>query len=60
MQNNLVAVILSCQMAKPDLVNAVLGATVGSGVVGPVFDVLIEGLKFVCHCREECTALRKG
>jgi Leucine-rich repeat (LRR) protein len=59
MQNNLVAVILSCQMGKPDIVNAFLGAAVGSGVVGPILDKLIEGLKFVCHCREECTALRE-
>jgi Leucine-rich repeat (LRR) protein len=58
-QNNLVAVILSCQMGKADIINAFLGATVGSGVVGPILDKLIEGLKFVYHCREECTALRE-
>jgi disease resistance protein RPS2 len=46
-------------MGKADIVNAFLGATVGSGVVGPILDKLIEGLKFVCHCREECTALRE-
>jgi Leucine-rich repeat (LRR) protein len=57
MQNNLVSVILSYQMGKPDIVNEFLGATVGSGVVGPILDKLIEGLKFVCHCREECIAL---
>jgi Leucine-rich repeat (LRR) protein len=58
-QSNLVAVILSCQMGKADIVNAFLGATVGSGVVGPILDKVIEGLKFVYHCREECTALRE-
>jgi hypothetical protein len=47
MQNNLVVVIISCQMGKPDIVNAFLGATIGSGVVGPILDKVIEGLKFV-------------
>jgi hypothetical protein len=42
MQNNLVAVILSCQMGKPDIVNAFLGTTVGSGVVGPILDKLAD------------------
>jgi Leucine-rich repeat (LRR) protein len=59
MQNNLVVVIISCQMGKPDIVNAFLGATIGSGVVGPILDKVIEGLKFVYHCREQCTALRE-
>jgi Leucine-rich repeat (LRR) protein len=46
-------------MAKPDIVDAFLGATVGSGVVGPIIDVVTEGLKFVYHCREQCSALRE-
>ncbi|KAG0598935.1 hypothetical protein M758_12G113500 [Ceratodon purpureus] len=37
-----------------DLPNAVLGATI-AGVLGK----LIEGLKFVYHCKGECTALRE-
>ncbi|KAG0598934.1 hypothetical protein M758_12G113400 [Ceratodon purpureus] len=46
-------------MGGPDVVNAFLGATVASSVVGPIFDKIIEGLKHVYHCKGECTALRE-
>ena len=58
LMSSLFEMIFSCQMGKPDFVNEALGAAFG-GVVGPIVDEVIEGLKFVSHCREQCTALRE-
>ena len=43
----------------PDVVNATLGAAFGVafGGVWTLFGKVIEGLKFVCHCQEQCTSL---
>ena len=45
----------------PDVVNATLGAAFGVafGGVWTLFGRAIEGVKFVCHCKEQCTSLGK-
>jgi hypothetical protein len=41
-----------------DFRNATLGAAFGI-LFGPAIGQLIEGLKYVYHCKEQCTALRE-